>query len=301
MYIHAVGDSKEHNGFESLFLVDTGAACSLINFDFLQELKSLIDVKLIEPKQKTIAVNGERLKLLGYIHVPISLDIEGKYYTDLKTWVSEKNGCELNILGMDFLNFATKSIEFTTPKLNVKIYPNVSITLSKYQTKSYPFVNQFEKVVLNRPFELAPKSSRVLKITPSNQFFKQGAFLVIDNRLQDKESYKYNVYCVRKEKELPVMLNNPGDRKVSIDKGSIGYTLEKVCQKTQKYTLIDNVLFVDVLTETETDFNHIFHVTEKVENPIQTLENPKLDKTGIRQKLKKSSEKDLGERICRPP
>ena len=87
------------------------------------------------------------------------------------------------------------------------------------------------------------------------------------------------------------MLNNPGDRKVTIDKGSIGYTLEEICQKTQKHTLIDNVAFLNVLTETETDFNHIFHVTEKVENSIQTLENPKLDKTDIRQKLKKAQKK----------
>ena len=170
LYLHAVGDSNKHNGFESQFLVDTGATCALKNFDFLQELKSLIDVKLIESKQKTIAVNGERLKLLGYIHVPISFDIEGRYYTDLKTWVSEKNGCELNILGMDFLNFATKSIEFTTPEMNLKLYPNVSITLSKYQTKGYPFVSKFEKLVLNRPFELAPKSSTVLTNKITNGF-----------------------------------------------------------------------------------------------------------------------------------
>ena len=78
----------------------------------------------------------------------------------------QKSGCELNILGMDFLNFATKSIEFTTPKMNLKIYPNVSITLSKYQTKGYSFVSKFEKVVVNRPFELAPKYSRVLTIRP---------------------------------------------------------------------------------------------------------------------------------------
>ena len=290
LHIHAVGDSNKHNGFESQFLVDIEATCSLINFDFLQELKSLIGIKLIESKQKTIAVNGERLNLLGYIHVPISFDIEGKYYRDLKTLVSEKNGCELNILGMDFLNFATKSIEFTTLKLNLKKYPNVSITLSKYQTRSYPFVSKFEKVVLNKPFELAPKSSRVLTIIPSNHFFKQGTSFIIDNRLQDKGIYTYNVHCVRKEKELPIMLNNPGDRKVTIDKSSIGYTLE-ICQKTQEYTLIDNVAFLDLLTEIETDFNHIFHVNEKVENPIKTLENPKLDKTDIRQKLKKVQKK----------
>ena len=141
--------------------------------------------------------------------------------------------------------------------------------------------------MLNRSFELAPKSSIVLTIKPSNQFFKQGTSFIIDNRLRDKGIYTYNVYCVRKEKELPIMFNDPGDCEVTIDKGSIGYTLEEICQKTQKYTLIDNVALLDVLTETETDFNHIFHVTEKVENPIQTLENPKLDKTDIRQKLKK--------------
>ena len=64
------------------------------------------------------------------------------------------------------------------------------------------------------------------------------------------------------------MLNNPGDCKVTIDKGSIGYPLEEICRKSQKYTLIDNVAFLDVSTETETDFIHIFHVSEKVKNPI---------------------------------
>ena len=102
---------------------------------------------------------------------PSHLTLKANITQISKTWVSEKNGCELNILGMDFLNFETKSIEFTTPKMNLKFYPNVSITLSKYQTKSYPFGSKFEKVVLNRPFELAPKSSRVQTITPSNQFF----------------------------------------------------------------------------------------------------------------------------------
>ena len=61
--------------------------------------------------------------------------------------------------------------------------------------------------------------------------------------------------------------------------------------KVTENTLIDNVALLDVLTETETDFNHIFHVTEKVQTPIQGLQNPKLDKTDIRQKLKKAKKK----------
>ena len=131
----------------------------------------------------------------------------------------------------EFCHKINSKNDLTTPKMNLKIYPNVSITLSKYQTKSYPFVSKFEKVVLNRPFELAPKSSRILTIKPSNQFFKQGASFIIENRLQDKGIYTYNVYCVRK-KELPIMLNKPGCN-VTIDKGSIGYTLDEICRKTQ--------------------------------------------------------------------
>ena len=50
-------------------------------------------------------------------------------------------------------------------------------------------------------------------------------------------------------------------------------------------------LFLDVLTETETDFNRIFHVNEKVEKPIKILETPKIDKTAIKQKLKKEQNK----------
>ena len=32
------------------------------------------------------------------------------------------------------------------------------------------------------------------------------------------------------------MLNNPGDRKITIHKGSIGYTLEEICQKKKQNT-----------------------------------------------------------------
>ena len=65
--------------------------------------------------------------------------------------------------------------------------------------------------------------------------------------------------------------------------------MEEICQKSQKFTLIDNVL--DVLIETGTDFNHIFFVTEKNENTIQTIENTKNDSASIKQTLKKSQKK----------
>ena len=54
--------------------------------------------------------------------------------------------------------------------------------------------------------------------------------------------------------------------------------------------MTDVVEFLDFLTETETDFNHIFHLTENNENPIQVLKTPQIDKKryqSILQKAKK--------------
>ena len=71
-------------------------------------------------KNHTLAVNGEKLKLLGQITFKTSFDIEGKYQVEVTTWVSAKDGCKPNLLGMDFLESTVKSIDLTTPKIDLK-------------------------------------------------------------------------------------------------------------------------------------------------------------------------------------
>ena len=67
-------------------------------------------------KNYTLAVNGEKLKLLGQITFT-SFDIEGKYQVEVTAWVSAKDGCKPNLLGMDFLESTVKSINISTEKL----------------------------------------------------------------------------------------------------------------------------------------------------------------------------------------
>ena len=254
--------------------MDTGASCSIINFHTFEELKKTQKVELVKSNTNTLAVNGEKLKLLGYVKIKTCFDIEGRYQTELKAWVSAKDGCKPNILGMDFMNNSTKLIDIESPKIELKNFPGVSIALSKYQTKCYPYVSVYKTVKLEHQIHLAPKSTRVVSIKPVSEFFRKGTSFVIASELQDQGVYTYNVHCFKKEKEIPVMLNNPKDSKVIIQKGPIGFTIEDIQLKQRReYEVIDNLAFIETLLKSETDWNQVFHVSEKTTTQILTDNN----------------------------
>ena len=65
LYQHPVGDKNKNNGLETQFLVDTGAICSLLNYDTYLEYAKIQKLTLTKAQSKTFAVNGQKLKLLG--------------------------------------------------------------------------------------------------------------------------------------------------------------------------------------------------------------------------------------------
>ena len=236
-------------------------------------------------KNHTLAVNGEKLKLLGQITFKTSFDIEGKYQVEVTAWVSAKDGCKPNLLGMDFLESTVKSIDLTTPKIDLKTYPEVAVTLSRYQTKSYPYISFYKIVTLDQQLPLAPKSTRVISIRPPNEFFRKGTSFVIGSELQAQGIYTYNVQCFRKEKELPIMLNNPQNNKVVIQKGPIGHTLEDIeIRQDPKFSVVDNVAFINHLMNSDTNWDQIFHVSEKQGPKISKIQNFFASKTPEKQK-----------------
>ena len=66
-------------------------------------------------KNYILAVNGEKLKLLGQLTFETSFDIEGKYQVEITAWVSTKDGCKPNMLGVDVLGSTEKSTDISTP------------------------------------------------------------------------------------------------------------------------------------------------------------------------------------------
>ena len=203
-------------------------------------------------KNHTLAVSGEKLKPLGQITFKTSFDIAGKYQVEVTAWVSAKDGCKPNLLGMDFFESNVKSIDISTPKIDLKTYPEVAFKLFRYQTKSYPYVSFYKIVTLYQQLPLAPKSTRVISIRPPNNFFRKGTSFVIGGELQAQGIYTYKVQCFRKEKELLIKLNNPQNTKVVIQKCPVGLTLEVIeIKQDTEYSVIDNVAFINHLMNTD--------------------------------------------------
>ena len=183
---------------------------------------------------------------------------------DVTAWVSAKDGCKPNLLGMDFLESTVKFLDISTPNIDLKTYHEVAVKLSSYQTKSYTYVISYKIVTHDQLLPSAPKSTRVISIRPTNENFRKGTSFVIGSELQAQRIYTYNVQCLRKEKELPIMLNNPQNTKVVIQKGSIGHTLEDIeVKQDTEYSVIDNVAFINHLMNSDTNWDQIFHVSEK--------------------------------------
>ena len=269
LYQHLVGDKNKNNGLETQFLVDTGATCSLLNYDTYLEYAKIQKLTLTKAQSKTFAVNGQKLKFLGYKNFNASFDSKGDYFVKIRAWVAAKDGCKLNILGMDFLSNSTKSIDFSTPKLELKMYPGVLIAISNIKSKSYPFISSYQNVLLDQTITLAPKSTRVISISPADKVFKKGTSFKLDEDLQQKGIYTYNTYCNHDEKTLPIMLNNPKESKVIISKGSIGQIFEDIETDSKTiYSVADNIAFMEVLFNKNEHLDHIFHVSEQSKDQL---------------------------------
>ena len=220
-------------------------------------------------KNHTLAFNGEKLKLIGQITFKTFFDIEGKYQVEVTAWVSAKDGCKPNLLGMEFLESTVKSNDISTPKIDIKTYPEVVVKLSRYQTKSYPYVSSYKIVTLDQQLPLAPKSTRVISIRPPNEFFRKGTSFVIGSELQAQGIYTYKVQCFRKEKVLPIMLNNPQN------------------------TIDDNVAFIIQLMNSDNNWDQIFHVSEKQGPKISKIQNFfETKKTPEKQKKKEKRKRE---------
>ena len=70
------------------------------------------------------------------------------------------------------------------------------------------------------------------------------------------------------------MLNNPQNNKVVIQKGPIGHTLEDIeIRQDPEFSVVDNVAFINHLMNSDTNWDQIFHVSEKQGPKISKIQN----------------------------
>ena len=225
LYQHPVGDKNRNNGLETQILLDTGATCSLINFDSYEQYCKLQPLQLNKSRSNAVAVNGENLKLIGYTNFDSTFGTNTDNPVKIKAWISAKDGCDLNILGMDFISHNINSINFPNLNLELKKYPDIKNPISVVRSKSYSYLSFYQNVFLDKNITIAPKSSRVISISPA---FKLGTSFRIDKSLEQKGINAKGTYCRNEIKSMPIVLKSSRESKVDINKGATGQTFENI-------------------------------------------------------------------------
>ena len=81
---------------------------------------------------------------------------------------------------MGLISHNIKSINFPNFNLELKKYPDITVPISIIKSKSYPYLSFYQNVILDKNITIAPKSSRVISISPAGTVFKLGASFRID-------------------------------------------------------------------------------------------------------------------------
>ena len=146
---------------------------------------------------------------------------------------------------MNFVSKTTKSIEFSTPKLELKMYPGLAVSISNMRSKRYSYLSLYKTVILDHSIIIDPKSTRFISIEPPNLVYRKGTWFKRDKTLDQKGIYTYITDCLREKKSIPIMFNNPKGSKIVIPKGSIGQTIEDIEMISKpKYCVSVNIAFI---------------------------------------------------------
>ena len=143
VFYFPTGDSKKDSGLEIEFMVDTGAACSIINYRTFCEISQFLQpITVVRSKQKTRTYTGEEIPMLGHTTLNFSFDSDGQHCFQLQLWITETKTA--NLLGIEFCRKYISKLHFDIPALELKDTANHNLLRQPlcYQTLSLPVTNQ---------------------------------------------------------------------------------------------------------------------------------------------------------------
>ena len=159
LYIYTTGDLNKNSGLEIEFLLDTGATCSVINFNTFKAVAQNITV--VQTQTRTTAFNNSEIRMLGYTILPLSWDNAGKYEMKHKVWITQDY--TTNILGKQFFHEFCLSLNFEIPLLGLKTCQGSSMYDEHQKDKEYPGCSKFSTKTVNKPVTTEPLSIYVIK------------------------------------------------------------------------------------------------------------------------------------------
>ena len=123
MNVFYLRDNTIDSGLEIEFMIDFGAACSIINYRTFGEITQFLQpITVVRSKQKTRTYTGEIIPMVGHTTLKFSFDSDGQPCFQLQLWITESKTAIL--LGVEICRKYISKLHFDIPALELKDTPN---------------------------------------------------------------------------------------------------------------------------------------------------------------------------------
>ena len=221
-------------------MLDPGSTCTIINYPTFIELNQLgQQLNIQNSGNKTRTNKGSEIRMIGYTITTSYFDTDGKYKANHRVWVTEEK--TFNLLGVDFCHTFLKALYLDIPAVELKTSDKgVLIYGSLNNEKEYPQVSKLNAVIIHQPLYIPPKSTFLYNHKCSEQeIFPKGTFFVPNKTTVKTELRFINTICTKKEKHIPLLIENHKNHQVLLNKGIIGFTICDITNNAQKYSIRD--------------------------------------------------------------
>ena len=254
-------------------MLDTGAACSIINYrTFVEFAHFRQPITIVRSKQKTKTYTGDIVPMIGHTTLSFSFDSDGEHQFELRILITETPPS--NLLGIEFCRQYVLKLHFEIPAIELKNTANAFSYGNMYSTKPYPFVSKIHTIRTPHRIHIDAKTSRVGKYSSEDKSknFPAGTTFV-PHRHSDKSGLDFvNVLCTQSENYLPILMENKRNHQITLNKGVTGYSSLDISDRDRsKYQIRDCIQMVNsILTEND-QYTECFllHSTVPCERDLQ--------------------------------
>ena len=267
------GDCQKDSGLEIEFLLDTGAACSILNYrTFLENAQFRQPITVVRSKQKTKTYTDDIVPMIGHTTLSFCFDSDGEHQFELRIWITERQTS--NLLGIEFCRQYVSKLHFEILAIELENTVNAICYGNICSRKPYRFIPKIHTIKTPHQIHIDANISRVRKNSSEDKtkIFPPGTTSVPHRHSVMSGIEFVNVLCSQSENYLPILMENNRNYQITLTKGVIGYSsLDFSDYERPKNQIKDCIQMVNsILTEND-PYNECFilHSTVPCEPDMQ--------------------------------
>ena len=218
------GDNQKDSRLEIECMLDTGAACSVINYRTFLEIAHFRQlITAVRSIQKTKTYTGDIVSMIGQSSLSFGLDSDGKHQFELRVWIRETQTS--NLRGIEVCRQYVSKWHFEIPAIELKKTANAVCYGNLCSTKPYPVVSKILTIRTHHQIHIDAEVSTVWDFwsEDKSKSFPPGITFVPHPHSIKSRLYFVNVRCTQSETYLTVLMENNKNHQITLNERVIGY------------------------------------------------------------------------------